>query len=72
MPTTPSQMADDTWFKSSYSGGNTTECVECAMTTAGTLVRDSKQTDGFVLAIGAGAWRTFVRSVTTSGCSSKT
>ncbi|MFE7510545.1 DUF397 domain-containing protein [Streptomyces sp. NPDC057540] len=52
-----------TWFKSSYSGGNTTECVECAYTTTGTLVRDSKRPDGPVLAVQAATWRTFVEGL---------
>ncbi|MFF9429030.1 DUF397 domain-containing protein [Streptomyces sp. NPDC014746] len=53
----------DTWFKSSYSGGNTTECVQCAHTTTDTLIRDSKRPDGPVLAIQGGAWRTFIEGL---------
>ncbi|MER7487613.1 DUF397 domain-containing protein [Streptomyces sp. NPDC126497] len=48
------------WFKSSYSGANTTECVECAYVTHGVLIRDSKDADGSVVAVGAGAWESFV------------
>ncbi|MFI1656155.1 DUF397 domain-containing protein [Streptomyces sp. NPDC020472] len=51
------------WFKSSYSGGNTTECVECARTTTGTLVRDSKRPNGPMLAVQAAAWRAFVEGL---------
>lgn len=37
--TAPSEQQ---WFKSSYSGGSGTECVECAYVRDRTLVRDSK------------------------------
>ncbi|MFF9811941.1 DUF397 domain-containing protein [Streptomyces sp. NPDC014006] len=49
------------WFTSSYSGGSGTECVECARMESGTLVRDSKLSDGQVLAVPAEAWRAFIR-----------
>jgi hypothetical protein len=48
------------WFKSSYSGGSGTECVEAAFVPAGVLVRDSKVPDGPHLAVSAEAWRRFV------------
>lgn len=48
------------WFKSSYSGGSGTECVECAQAGGGTLVRDSKCSRGPVIAIQRPAWRSFV------------
>ncbi|MCF2129997.1 DUF397 domain-containing protein [Streptomyces sp. STD 3.1] len=48
------------WFKSSYSGGNATECVECAYAPARTLIRDSKSPDGPVLSVGTVAWRHFI------------
>lgn len=51
------------WFKSSYSGGSGTECVEAAFTTVGTLVRDSKRPSGGHLHVGTGAWSHFVASV---------
>lgn len=54
------------WFKSSYSGGNTTECVECAPSEAGALVRDSKRPEGPVLAVQAGAWSVFIEGVRSS------
>ncbi|MFF2432426.1 DUF397 domain-containing protein [Streptomyces mirabilis] len=47
------------WFKSSYSGGSGTECVECARTSTGTLVRDSKAPNGPIVTIGRVAWRSF-------------
>ncbi|MEW2245764.1 DUF397 domain-containing protein [Streptomyces sp. NPDC058733] len=49
------------WFKSSYSGGSGTECVECARVENGTLLRDSKLDEGQVLAVGARAWWAFIR-----------
>ncbi|MCT4356067.1 DUF397 domain-containing protein [Streptomyces sp. Je 1-79] len=63
---TPPGPHDNGWFKSSYSGGNTTECVECACTAHAALVRDSKYLDGPVLTFGARAWRAFVVGVTSS------
>ncbi|MFI1420131.1 DUF397 domain-containing protein [Streptomyces sp. NPDC020731] len=59
--TAPSQP---TWFKSSYSGGSGTECVECAYTATGTLIRDSKRANGPVLHVATEPWLMFVRSVT--------
>ncbi|AWW39379.1 DUF397 domain-containing protein [Streptomyces cadmiisoli] len=48
------------WFKSSYSGGNTTECVEAAFVPKGVLIRDSKVPKGPQVAVSAGAWSRFV------------
>ncbi|MER6166798.1 DUF397 domain-containing protein [Streptomyces violaceorubidus] len=53
-------VSDPGWFKSSYSGGNTTECVECAYTPTRTLIRDSKRPVGPVLSVGTDAWRHFI------------
>ncbi|MBT3161898.1 DUF397 domain-containing protein [Streptomyces sp. Vc74B-19] len=52
-----------TWITSSYSGGSGTECVECAHTNTGTLIRDSKCADGPVVSVGADPWNAFVRSL---------
>ncbi|MBK3633717.1 DUF397 domain-containing protein [Streptomyces sp. MBT97] len=49
------------WFKSSYSGAEGGQCLEVASTRAAVLVRDSKQVDGAVLAVGVDAWAGFVR-----------
>ncbi|MFF1547848.1 DUF397 domain-containing protein [Streptomyces sp. NPDC058291] len=49
------------WFKSSYSGAEGGQCLEVASTRAAVLVRDSKQVDGSVLAVGVDAWAGFVR-----------
>ncbi|MEE1752324.1 DUF397 domain-containing protein [Streptomyces sp. SP18CS02] len=54
------------WFKSSYSGANTTECVECARVDDDLLVRDSKLDAGPVVAVSGAAWRRFVAAVGTS------
>ncbi|MFD9391865.1 DUF397 domain-containing protein [Streptomyces sp. NPDC060000] len=48
------------WFKSSYSGGSGTECVECALGGSSTLVRDSKQESGPVVAVQHQTWDFFV------------
>ncbi|MEU3202125.1 MULTISPECIES: DUF397 domain-containing protein [unclassified Streptomyces] len=59
-PPAPRELA---WFKSSYSGANTTECVECAYAESGTLIRDSKRADGPMVHVTAGPWLTFIRSL---------
>lgn len=48
------------WFKSSYSGGNTTECVETAFVSNGVLIRDSKRPEFSHLVVSATAWATFL------------
>ncbi|MFD7434178.1 DUF397 domain-containing protein [Streptomyces sp. NPDC059861] len=48
------------WFKSSYSGGSGTECVECARGADGMLVQDSKRDGGPVVVVRAKAWRAFI------------
>jgi hypothetical protein len=48
------------WFKSSYSGGNATECVETAFTRSGVLIRDSKQPEHPHLSVSAQAWASFL------------
>ncbi|MEU4877267.1 DUF397 domain-containing protein [Streptomyces sp. NPDC021608] len=52
-----------TWFKSSYSGAEGGQCLEVASIRAAVLVRDSKQVDGSVLAVGVDAWAGLVRLV---------
>ncbi|MER6124511.1 DUF397 domain-containing protein [Streptomyces sp. NPDC001795] len=47
------------WFTSTYSGGSGTECVECARTADGILVRDSKNSCGPVVIVRGPAWRAF-------------
>ncbi|WP_329340251.1 DUF397 domain-containing protein [Streptomyces sp. NBC_01352] len=57
---TPSPGFQPRWFKSSYSGGNTTECVETSFVSSGVLVRDSKRPGDPPLAFSAGAWSRFI------------
>ncbi|MFD7058529.1 DUF397 domain-containing protein [Streptomyces sp. NPDC059906] len=51
------------WFKSSYSGGSGTECVECAYIPHGALIRDSKCADGPTLDVRLSSWRLFIDAV---------
>ncbi|MEV6051143.1 DUF397 domain-containing protein [Streptomyces sp. NPDC052107] len=51
------------WFKSSYSGGSGTECVECTHTGDDTLIRDSKVTGGPVVRLRLGTWRVFTHAI---------
>ncbi|GAA4295329.1 hypothetical protein GCM10023086_08220 [Streptomyces venetus] len=51
------------WFRSSYSNGAGGECVECAHTDDGILVRDSKAAKAQVVAVGSAAWRPFVQAM---------
>ncbi|MFI2635738.1 DUF397 domain-containing protein [Streptomyces collinus] len=48
------------WFTSSYSNGAGGECVECALTSHGALVRDSKRVEANVVAVSGVAWRFFI------------
>ncbi|MEV5900972.1 DUF397 domain-containing protein [Streptomyces sp. NPDC052127] len=56
----PQPDSEPVWFKSSYSGGNTTECVEAAVVPAGVMVRDSKTPSGPHIPVSAEAWSRFV------------
>ncbi|WP_262061014.1 DUF397 domain-containing protein [Streptomyces sp. STR69] len=56
----PQPVSEPVWFKSSYSGANATECVEAAFTSAGVLVRDSKDVNGPVLVIRTRAWHCLI------------
>ncbi|MFI5812810.1 DUF397 domain-containing protein [Streptomyces sp. RPA4-2] len=60
MPVSSSSGPDLAWFKSSYSGGNTTECVEAAFVPSGVCIRDSKHPEGPQLPVAAEAWATFI------------
>jgi hypothetical protein len=51
------------WFKSSYSGGSGTECVEVANLATVVGVRDSKRPAGPHVAVQRSAWNEFVRSL---------
>jgi hypothetical protein len=54
---------DTRWIKSSYSGGQGGNCVETASTLGTVLVRDSKDSEGPVLAFGRKAWQAFAGQV---------
>ncbi|MFJ2773356.1 DUF397 domain-containing protein [Streptomyces sp. NPDC087300] len=60
MPVEPMPNPALSWFKSTYSGGNTTECVEAAFIPSGVFIRDSKRTDGPHILISAQAWARFI------------
>ncbi|MGW5768429.1 DUF397 domain-containing protein [Streptomyces longwoodensis] len=60
MSESASTASEPSWFKSSYSGGNATECVEAAFVRGGVLVRDSKQQEGPRLRVSADAWSRFL------------
>ncbi|MFG2757760.1 DUF397 domain-containing protein [Streptomyces wuyuanensis] len=56
------------WRKSSYSNGTGGECLEVADGLPRVVpVRDSKVPHGPVLAIGAGAWSSFVGAIRSGG-----
>lgn len=54
------QVSEPAWFKSSYSGGNATECVEAAFVQADVLIRDSKRPQHPHLQVSAAAWAVFL------------
>ncbi|MGW7411406.1 DUF397 domain-containing protein [Streptomyces sp. NPDC054863] len=51
------------WFKSSYSGGSGTECVETAYAGGSAAVRDSKCVGGPIVSVRNATWAEFVRAV---------
>jgi len=60
MPVVPRPATEPAWFKSSYSGGNATECLEAAFIPSGVLVRDSKRPAAPHLRVSAQAWAGFL------------
>ncbi|WP_328538343.1 DUF397 domain-containing protein [Streptomyces sp. NBC_00344] len=48
------------WFKSSYSAGDSNDCVEIAAARGAVHVRDSKSRDGERLAFSRGPWADFL------------
>ncbi|WP_327297407.1 DUF397 domain-containing protein [Streptomyces sp. NBC_01197] len=56
-----------TWFKSSYSGANTSECVEAAVVSGVTALRDSKNPLGPQLMFDGPAWTSFVAGLQGGG-----
>ncbi|MFJ9146928.1 DUF397 domain-containing protein [Streptomyces sp. NPDC102270] len=51
------------WFKSSYSGGSGTECVEATHVGSDALVRDSKQADSPIVTFTGHAWQAFIQGL---------
>ncbi|MCC0574808.1 DUF397 domain-containing protein [Streptomyces californicus] len=62
MPSTSSNVSPS-WFKSSHSGGNATECVEASHFSKGTAIRDSKTTEGGTLLFQPHSWTSFVSAL---------
>ncbi|MER6627182.1 DUF397 domain-containing protein [Streptomyces sp. NPDC000987] len=60
MPAAAQPVSEHLWFKSSYSGGNATECLEAAFIPAGVLIRDSKRSEGPLVKVSAKAWGDFL------------
>ncbi|TKA00181.1 DUF397 domain-containing protein [Actinacidiphila oryziradicis] len=54
---------ENTWFKSSYSGAGTSECIETAFLSTGVAVRDSTDPDGPRLQFAGAAWTSFVGAI---------
>ncbi|GAA2949591.1 DUF397 domain-containing protein [Streptomyces enissocaesilis] len=63
---TAAQLAAAGWFKSSYSAADN-ECVEIAHARSWVGVRDSKATQGTVLAVTAAAFAAFLGGVKGDG-----
>lgn len=59
MSSGPQPGSEPRWFKSSYSGGNATECVEAAFDLCGVRIRDSKNGMGPVVTVRGPAWHAF-------------
>jgi hypothetical protein len=60
MSITSQSVSEPVWFKSSHSGGNTTECMEVAFIPSGVFIRDSKQPECPHLTVSAEAWVGFL------------
>jgi hypothetical protein len=52
-----------TWRKSTYSGGNGSNCVEVGGSAPVVLVRDTKDRAGAVLTFRPDAWRRFAATI---------
>jgi hypothetical protein len=52
-----------TWRKSTYSGGNGSNCVEVGGSASVVLVRDTKDRAGAALMFGPNAWRRFAAAI---------
>ncbi|MEU3740296.1 DUF397 domain-containing protein [Streptomyces sp. NPDC032198] len=63
MPRASTEVPGPAWFKSSYSGGNETECVEAAFVGNSTAIRDSKWPQGHHVLVHSAVWSGFVGAV---------
>lgn len=54
------EVPNSVWFKSSYSGGNETECVEAAFDGSGASIRDSTRPYDGRLHVRSASWADFV------------
>ncbi|MFJ9855549.1 DUF397 domain-containing protein [Streptomyces sp. NPDC101150] len=61
-----SDVAEEAWFKSSYSNDTGGACVEVADLATQVLVRDSKAKQGPALAVPAATWGAFVEALKAS------
>ena len=52
--------SDLTWFKSSYSSGDSGDCIEVAACSEAVRVRDSKDREGPQLAFSPDEWAHFI------------
>ena len=55
-------MSDLVFRKSSYSGGQSADCVEVASSATGVAIRDSKAPSGVILTLTAREWRALIRN----------
>ncbi|WP_306322319.1 MULTISPECIES: DUF397 domain-containing protein [unclassified Streptomyces] len=62
----PALPAARQWFKSSYSGANTTECVEACPVAEGIAIRDSKHATGPVIPFAPHPWAAFLHALRAS------
>lgn len=56
-------MLKDQWFKSSFSSGNTDNCIEAYFDGETVSIRDTKDRDGGTLAFTHKEWAAFVAGV---------
>jgi Domain of unknown function (DUF397) len=53
-------LGNDGWRKSSFSGGNSDNCVEVKSLGGAMAVRDTEDPDGAILTIQRGSWDAFI------------
>ncbi|MGA5124060.1 DUF397 domain-containing protein [Streptomyces pseudogriseolus] len=59
----PPADREPVWHTSSYSNGAGGECVECAVSSTRTRVRDTKKVDGPVVIVAGSAWGAFLQAL---------